>query len=71
MEHATTKDYRALALQVICHAVNQATDRQEARTLMQQAIARIAAQIAASIAFIGADCRLIVLPEYEALGQIA
>lgn len=69
MEQTTTIDaYRALALQLTCHAVNQATDRQEARTLMQQAIDRIGAQIAASLAFIGTDCRLIVLPEYFLTG---
>lgn len=60
--------YRALALQVTCHAVNYVTDRQEARTLMQQTIARLAQQIAASLAFIGADCRLVVLPEYFLTG---
>ena len=69
MEQATTTEaYRALALQLTCHAVNQATDRQEARTLMQQAIDRIGSQIAASIAFIGTDCRLMVLPEYFLTG---
>lgn len=65
---ATTEAYRALALQLTCHAINQAIDRPEARTLMQQAIARISSQIAASIAFIGADCRLVVLPEYFLTG---
>jgi predicted amidohydrolase len=65
---STIEAYRALALQLTCHAINQATDRQEARTLMQQAIARISTQIAASIAFIGADCRLVVLPEYVLTG---
>lgn len=65
---ATTESYRALALQLTCHAINQATDRQEARNLMQQAIARLNSQIAASIAFIGSDCRLIVLPEFFLTG---
>ena len=60
--------YRALALQITCHAVNQASDRAEVRFLMQKAIARLAKQIAASIAFIGSDCRLIVLPEYFLTG---
>ncbi|MBW4631901.1 MAG: nitrilase [Iphinoe sp. HA4291-MV1] len=60
----TIDSFRALALQVTCHAVNQATNRQEARSLMQNTINRLAQQIAASIAFIGSDCRLIVLPEY-------
>ena len=56
--------YRALALQVTCHAVNQARDRNEARSLIQQTISRLEQQISASIAFIGPDCRLVVLPEY-------
>ncbi|BAY23490.1 nitrilase/cyanide hydratase and apolipoprotein N-acyltransferase [Calothrix sp. NIES-2100] len=60
--------YRALALQVTCQAVNQASDRTEARSLMQNTINRLAQQIAASIAFIGFDCRLIVLPEYFLTG---
>jgi len=60
--------YRALALQVTCHAVNQASDRTEARSLIQNTINRLAQQIAASIAFIGFDCRLIVLPEYFLTG---
>jgi predicted amidohydrolase len=60
--------FRALALQVTCHAVNQAGDRQEAQLLMQNSIKRLAQQIAASLAFIGPDCRLIVLPEYFLTG---
>lgn len=69
MEQTNTIDaYRALALQLTCHAVNQATDRAEARTLMQQTIDRVSSQIAASLAFIGTDCRLVVLPEYLLTG---
>ncbi|WP_341529383.1 nitrilase-related carbon-nitrogen hydrolase [Nostoc sp. UHCC 0302] len=60
--------FRALALQVTCYAVNQARDRQEATSLIQNSINRLAQQIAASIAFIGFDCRLIVLPEYFLTG---
>ncbi|MEA5534271.1 nitrilase-related carbon-nitrogen hydrolase [Crocosphaera sp. XPORK-15E] len=60
--------FRALALQVTCSAVNQASDRSEAASLMQKSINRLASQIAASIAFIGSDCRLIVLPEYFLTG---
>jgi hypothetical protein len=62
------ESYRALALQVTCHAVNQTSDRQQARSLMQNSINRLGQQIAASIAFIGFDCRLIVLPEYFLTG---
>lgn len=64
----TITSFRALALQVTCHAVNQASDRHQARSLMQQTIDRLAQQIAASIAFIGADCHLVVLPEYFLTG---
>lgn len=60
--------YKALALQVTCHAINQSRDRHEARLWMQAAIARLEQQIAASLAFIGSDCRLIVLPEYFLTG---
>lgn len=60
--------YKALALQVTCHAVNQSRDRSEARSRMQNAIDRLGKQIAASLAFIGSDCRLIVLPEYFLTG---
>jgi predicted amidohydrolase len=62
------ESFRALALQVTCHAVNQARDRAEASALMQTAIAHLSRQIVASIAFIGSDCRLIVLPEYFLTG---
>ncbi|CAN1211123.1 Aliphatic amidase [Tumidithrix helvetica PCC 7403] len=68
MEANPIESFRALALQVTCHAVNQARDRAEASALMQKAIDRLAQQIAASIAFIGSDCRLIVLPEYFLTG---
>ncbi|RAM49484.1 MAG: nitrilase [Hapalosiphonaceae cyanobacterium JJU2] len=68
MEAKTIDSYRALALQVTCHAVNQAGDRQAARSLIQNTIERLGQQIAASIAFIGSDCRLIVLPEYFLTG---
>jgi predicted amidohydrolase len=60
--------YKALALQVTCHAINQSRDRQEARSLMQTAIDRLGQQIAASLSFIGSGCRLIVLPEYFLTG---
>jgi predicted amidohydrolase len=68
MEANNLDSYRALALQVTCHAVNQACDRTEARSLMQASINRLAQQISASIAFIGSDCRLILLPEYFLTG---
>ena len=60
--------FRALALQVTCYAINQAQNRTEARSLMEKAIARLDPQIAASRAFIGSDCRLVLLPEYWLTG---
>ncbi len=60
--------FRALALQLTCHAVNQAQNRTEARSLMEKAIKLLDPQIAASRAFIGSDCRLVVLPEYWLTG---
>lgn len=68
IEANSIDSFRALALQVTCHAVNQASDRAQAANLMQNTIERLAQQIAASIAFIGSDCRLIVLPEYFLTG---
>ncbi len=64
----TIDSYRALALQVKCRAVNQARERSEARELMRENITRLERQIAASIAFIGFDCKLVVLPEYFLTG---
>ncbi len=64
----TIESFRALALQLKCYAVNQARDRQQARCIIQDSIQCLAKQIAASIAFIGPDCRLIVLPEYFLTG---
>ena len=64
MEQAVINSYRALALQVECRAVNGARDRAEARQQMSESIARVGRQIAASIAFIGFDTKLVVLPEY-------
>lgn len=62
------ESFRALALQVTCYAVNQAPDRAEAQVIMARTINQLAQQIAASIAFIGSDCRLVVLPEYFLTG---
>lgn len=64
----TIDSFRAVALQVTCHAVNQARDRTEARSLIQETISRLEQQIPASIAFIGFDCKLVVLPEYFLTG---
>ncbi|MEA5619436.1 nitrilase-related carbon-nitrogen hydrolase [Cronbergia sp. UHCC 0137] len=60
--------FRALALQVTCHAVNYSNHSSQVRSIIQSTINRLDQQIAASIAFIGQDCRLIVLPEYFLTG---
>ncbi|MGC1526738.1 MAG: nitrilase-related carbon-nitrogen hydrolase [Phormidesmis sp.] len=65
---STVEAFSALALQVKCQAVNRASDRTEARTIMQSAIQALGPQIAAAKAFIGADCRLVLLPEYWLTG---
>jgi predicted amidohydrolase len=56
-----TSSYRALALQVTCDAVNDSNDSQAS---VLATIASADQQMAASRAFIGASCQLVVLPEY-------
>ncbi|MGD1714132.1 nitrilase-related carbon-nitrogen hydrolase [Dapis sp. BLCC M172] len=60
--------FQALALQVKAEAVNLANDRSEARSLIEQTINRIGQQIAPSKAFIGPNCKLVLLPEYFLTG---
>lgn len=60
--------YVALPLQVACHAVQKARDAEEARALMMASLDRLEDQIRASKAFIGPDCKLVVLPEYFMTG---
>jgi predicted amidohydrolase len=60
--------YYALALQLTCRAVSKVAGREEARSIMRDSIDRIGQQIAASLKFIGPDCRLVVLPEYFLTG---
>lgn len=62
-----TTHYQALALQTRCHTVN-ALGVDEARAQMLRSIARLKREIAASKAFIGTDCRLVVLGEYTLTG---
>ena len=59
--------YYALALQARCRAIN-ALSVAAARRSIHSAIEAGAAQIAASKGFIGADTRLVVLPEYFLTG---
>lgn len=61
-------NYRALALQLTCRTVNGASHRAEAEAIVQESIERIGRQVAASLAFIGPDCKLVVLPEYALTG---
>ncbi|NEP06061.1 MAG: nitrilase [Okeania sp. SIO2G4] len=60
--------FQALALQVQAKAVNQANDQESARSLIQSTINHLAKQIAASKAFIGLNCKLVLLPEYFLTG---
>jgi predicted amidohydrolase len=60
--------YRAIALQTKCYAVNYAKSREEAGEIIKRALERLAKQIFASIAFVGFDTKLIVLPEYFLTG---
>ena len=60
--------YRAMCMQVKCQAVSPGKTSAEARELMRRSLERLRGQILASVAFIGADCRLVVLPEYFLTG---
>ncbi len=62
----TDISYRALALQTTCNAINGCADAAEAQVAILDNIERVGRQIRASKAFIGADLRLVVLPEYFA-----
>src|SRR5687768_395604 len=61
--------YRVLALQARTRSVNAAAGRAEARAIMRDSIERLRRQITASVAFIGKDCKLVVLPEYVLTGH--
>ncbi|MFM7433936.1 MAG: hypothetical protein ACKO3O_10595 [Gammaproteobacteria bacterium] len=56
--------YVALALQVDCDGVHPDRDRQSSAARMAQSIARIEQAIAGAKRWIGADLKLVVLPEY-------
>lgn len=62
------ESYRAIALQTKCFAINYAKSKEEADAIIKQNIERLARQIFASIAFVGFDTKLIVLPEYFLTG---
>ncbi len=61
-----TDAYRALALQTTCRAINACNTPEDAAAAVADNIARVGRQIRASKAFIGADLKLVVLPEYFA-----
>lgn len=63
-----TLSFTALAMQLKCYAVNRLTSRVEAREIMMTATQKLGPQVAAARAFIGSDCRLVVLPEYWLTG---
>jgi predicted amidohydrolase len=60
--------YMALALQTTCYAVNADQTPEAARARMAWTIDRIKAQVLSAKRFIGADVRLVVLPEYFLTG---
>ncbi len=60
--------YTALALQSLCETVNACANREESAARMAASIGRIRGEIAGSIAFIGPDVKLVVLPEYALTG---
>jgi predicted amidohydrolase len=62
------ESYRAIALQAKTDAVNSAASRDEVFLIVNSTIDRLARQIAGSIAFVGPDTKLIVLPEYFLTG---
>lgn len=56
--------YYAAALQSRCDAVNNLSNREDARASMMRTIARLAVEVRATKQFIGPDTKLVVLPEY-------
>lgn len=60
--------YIALTLQTVCDAVNADQTAEAARERMARSLERIRMQILGSKRFIGADVRLVVLPEYFLTG---
>jgi predicted amidohydrolase len=69
---ATPDRYAALALQVLCDAVNQDKSAHEAHQRMKRAVERVGANILAAKGFLkgfnGYDLKLVVLPEYWMTG---
>ena len=60
--------YVALALQVDCDGVHVDTDRAAASLRMQRSLQRIDTAIGGARRWVGADLKLVVLPEYVLTG---
>ena len=56
--------YRACALQFACYPINFCEDKESARAMIMEAIARVGALVPGAKNMGGADMKLIVLPEY-------
>lgn len=56
--------YRACALQFACHPINDCADKDSARAMIMEAIARAGSLVPGAKHFGGSDVKLIVLPEY-------
>ncbi len=60
--------YTAVALQIGVRSIAGITDVIAARDAIRSALERLAAQVAATLAFVGPSLRLVVLPEYFLTG---
>ncbi|KAA1244952.1 nitrilase-related carbon-nitrogen hydrolase [Aquimarina sp. RZ0] len=58
------KQYKALALQTECLAINSCKDSITSRQHMQKSLQKVLSQVSASKRFIGPDLKLVVFPEY-------
>lgn len=61
--------FHALALQLHCRSVNGCAGREEAQVLIGDALDRTTRAVAGALRFLGADTRLVVLPEYFLTGH--
>lgn len=56
--------YYGIALQSAVDAINDCVDREQAQTVIDSTIKRLAREVEASKRFVGPDSKLVVLPEY-------
>lgn len=68
MSESPLDRFQALALQTRCDAVHPDRDRESSTRRMLAAVARIGEQIGGARRWIGADLKLVVLPEYVLTG---